>query len=64
MIRAEEQLSVGQLAQLKAEINGQQAGKIDLWAKYRESEWRLPKFGALGPGDEPPPTIPIRDLLT
>lgn len=63
LIQAEERLSAGQLAQLKAEINGLQAGKIDLWAKYRESEWRLPRFGAPGPGDEPPPMIPIRDLL-
>jgi vacuolar-type H+-ATPase subunit I/STV1 len=63
IIQAEERLSAGQLAQLKAEINGTEPGQIDLWAKYRESEWRLPKFGAPGPGDEPPPTVPIRDLL-
>ncbi len=63
MIQAEEQLSSAQLARLKAEVNGTEEGKIDLWAKYREGEWRLPKLGGPGPGDEPPPTVPIRDLL-
>ena len=63
IMQAEEQLSAGQLARLKAEINGREAGKIDLWAKYRESEWRLPKLGGPGPGDEPPPMVPIRDFL-
>lgn len=63
LIQAEEQLSLAQLARLKAEINGTEPGQIDLWAKYREAEWRLPKFGAPGPGDEPPPMVPIRDLL-
>jgi len=63
MIQAEEQLPPAHLARLKAEINGTEPGKIDLWAKYREGEWRLPKFGAPGPGDEPPPMVSIRDLL-
>lgn len=63
MIRAEEQLSLAQLARLKAEVNGIEAGARDLWAKYREGEWRLPKLGAPGPGDEPPPMRPLRDLF-
>lgn len=63
MIQAEEQLPLARLSRLKAEINGIEPGQIDRWAWYREEEWRLPKFGAPGPGDEPPPTIPIRDLL-
>ncbi len=49
MIQAEEQLSPAQLARLKAEVNGE--GSRDLWAKYREAEWRIPKFGGPGPGD-------------
>lgn len=63
MIQAEEQLSLARLARLKAEINGIEVGKIDLWAKYREGGWRLPKLGAPGPGDEPPPTVSLRDLF-
>lgn len=63
MIQAEEQLSPAQLARLKAEINGIEVGALDRWAKYREGEWRLPRFGAPGPGDEPPPIVPIRDFL-
>jgi hypothetical protein len=55
MIQAEEQLAPVQLAHLKAEVNGK--GSTDLWRTYRESEWRLPKFGASGPGDEPPLTV-------
>ena len=60
MIQAEELLPSEQLARLKDDIN---VGGQDLWAKYRESEWRMPRFGAPGPGDEPPPMMPIRDLL-
>lgn len=63
MLLAEEQLTPAQLVRLKAEINGIEVGARDLWAKYRDGEWRLPKLGAPGPGDEPPPSIPIRDLL-
>lgn len=64
MIQAEEQLSPAQLARLQAEINtGREAGQIDRWRTYREGEWRLPKFGAPGPGDDPPPLISIRDLF-
>lgn len=61
MLQAEEQLSPAQLARLKAEISGE--GPQDLWAKYREAEWRTPKFGGPGPDDEPPPMVPIRDFL-
>src|SRR5216684_658326 len=50
MIQAEEQLSPGRLAHLKAKINGLEVGVPDLWAKYRQSPWRLPRFGAPGPG--------------
>jgi hypothetical protein len=56
-------LSPAHLARLKANVNGIEAGTLDIWAKYRESEWRLPKFGAPGPGDEPPPMMPIRDFF-
>jgi hypothetical protein len=61
MIQAEEQLSPAQLVRVKAEVNIQ--GQ-DLWTLYRQSEWRLPKFGGPGPGDEPPPRISLRDLLS
>ena len=64
MLQAEEQLSPAQLARLKGEINGAQAGTIDLWAKYRESEWRLPKFGGPGPGDDLPPRMSLKDFLS
>lgn len=57
MIQAEEQLSPKELVRLRAKIT------LVLWAKYRESEWRLPKFGAPGPGDEPPPMVSLRDLF-
>ena len=60
MIQAEEQLSSERLAHLKQEIN--RSGQ-DRWAHYRGSEWRIPKFGGPGPGDNPPPTVPLRDLL-
>jgi len=63
MIQAEEQLSAAQLARLKAEISGLEVGAPDLWAKYRAGEWRLPKFGAPGPGDDPPPIVPIREFF-
>ncbi len=63
MIQVEEHGSSAPLARLKAEINGTEAGKIDLWATYRQGEWRFPKCGAPGPGDEPPPMVLIRDLL-
>jgi hypothetical protein len=61
MLQAEELLPPRDLARLKTEINGE--GPQDLWAKYREAEWRTPKFGGPGPGDEPPPMMPIRDFL-
>jgi hypothetical protein len=61
MLQAEEQLSSAQLARLKAEINGE--GPRDMWSKYREAEWHLPKFGAPGPKDEPPPMVPIRNFF-
>jgi hypothetical protein len=61
IIQAEEQLSAAQLARVKAEVNG--AGPTDLWAKYREDEWRVPKFGGPGPDDEPPPRMSIGDLF-
>jgi hypothetical protein len=61
IILAEEQLSAAQLARAKAEVNGE--GPTDLWAKYREGEWRIPKFGGPGPGDEPPPRMSIGDLF-
>jgi hypothetical protein len=64
MIQAEEQLSPAQLARLQAEINiGREAGQIDRWRTYREGEWRLPKFGAPGPGDDPPPMVNLRDFF-
>ncbi|MBA2392832.1 MAG: hypothetical protein H0V70_08800 [Ktedonobacteraceae bacterium] len=64
MIQAEERLSPAQLARLQAEINvGREAGQIDRWRTYREGEWRLPKFGAPGPGDEPPPLVNLRDFF-
>jgi len=53
MLQAEEQLSPGRLARLKAKINGLEVGAPDLWTKYRKAQWRLPKFGAPGPGDDP-----------
>jgi hypothetical protein len=61
MIQAEEQLTPVQLLLLKAEVNGN--GLLDLWAKYRESEWRVPRFGGPGPGDDPLPTMSLRDFL-
>lgn len=61
MIQAEEQLSPAKLARLKAEING--GGPQDLWAKYRESAWRMHAFGGPGPGDEPPPTRSLKDCF-
>ena len=64
MLQAEELLSPTQLARLKGEISGTQAGTIDLWANYRESEWRLPKFGGPGPGDDPPPRMSLKDFLS
>jgi hypothetical protein len=63
MIQVEEVLKPSQLVRLKAGINGIEAGQIDVWAKYRESEWRLPQLGAPGPSEEPPPVISMRDLL-
>ena len=63
MLQAEERLSPAQLARLKAEINGIEVGATDIWSKYREGEWRLPQLGAPGPGDDPPPIVPIRDFF-
>lgn len=60
LMLAEEQLTLGQMNRLYPLVN---RGGKNLYPKYREGEWRLPRFGAPGPGDPPPPRRPLRDLF-
>jgi hypothetical protein len=60
LMQAEEQLSVGEMGLLYPLVN---KGGKNLYTKYREGEWRIPRLGGPGPGDDPPPLTSLRDLL-